>query len=270
MTTATHQTHHTLLLHDRPAPAGGITASLTFSRRALLKIRHVPEQLGDAIGIPVIFTLMFTYMFGGALAGSTSAYLQFLLPGTMAMSVLMISVYAGINLNSDITRGSFDRFRTMPIWRPALIVGGLISDVARNVLAALLVLALGLAIGFRPDGGVFGVVAAIGLILVFAFALSWIWAILGLTLRTPNSVSMVSFLVQFPLTFTSNVFVDPSTMPGWLEAFVDVNPVSHLVTAVRSLMAGNPDASEVVAVLFASGVLVAVLAPITMSIYRRR
>lgn len=270
MSIATQQTTDALLLRDRPSPASGITASLTFGRRALLKIRHVPEQLGDAIGIPVIFTLMFTYMFGGALAGSTDAYLQFLLPGTMAMSVLMITVYAGINLNSDITRGSFDRFRTLPIWRPALIVGGLVSDVARNVLAAFLVLAIGLIMGFRPDGGVLGVAGAIGLVLVFAFGISWIWAILGLTLRTPNSVTMVSFLVQFPLTFVSNVFVDPSTMPGWLQAFVDVNPVSHLVTAVRGLMAGEPDGSEIAYVLVATAVLVAVLAPLTMSIYRRR
>ncbi|MCP3786949.1 ABC transporter permease [Micromonospora sp. A3M-1-15] len=279
--TTTSTTHHSPgspdpalrdALSTRPAPprASALSASVTFARRALLKIKHVPEQLADAIMIPVLFTVMFTYLFGGAMVGSTREYLQFLLPGTMVFAVLLITVYAGVNLKSDITSGVIDRFRSMPIWRPALIVGGLISDAARNLLAAGLVVALGLAMGFRPGGGVTGVLSAIALVLAFAFGLSWVWATLGLLLRTPSAISAVSFLVQFPLTFASNVFVDPRTMPGWLRAFVEVNPVSLLVDAVRGLMHGTAQPGQVGGVLIAAGLLVAVFGPLTMRLYRTR
>jgi ABC-2 type transport system permease protein len=254
----------------RPPRAGPVPASLTFARRALLKIKHVPEQLADAIMIPVLFTVMFTYLFGGAMVGSTRDYLQFLLPGTMVFAVLLITVYAGVNLKSDITTGVVDRFRSMPIWRPALIVGGLISDAGRNLLAAVLVLALGLLMGFRPDGGIAGVLLAVGLVLAFAFGLSWVWATLGLVLRTPSAISAVSFLVQFPLTFASNVFVDPRTMPGWLRTFVEVNPVSLLVDAVRGLMHGTAEPGRIGAVLLAAVLLTAIFGPLTMHLYRTR
>ncbi|MFC6015962.1 ABC transporter permease [Plantactinospora solaniradicis] len=259
-----------LATRPRPSRTSPLSASLTFAWRALLKIKHVPEQLADAIMIPILFTVMFTYLFGGAMAGSTREYLQFLLPGTMVFAVLLITVYAGVNLKNDITKGVVDRFRSMPIWRPALLVGGLISDAGRNLLAAGLVVALGLVMGFRPAGGVVGVLLAVGLVLVFAFGLSWVWATLGLVLRTPSAISAVSFLVQFPLTFASNVFVDPQTMPGWLRTFVEVNPVSQLVDAVRGLMHGTAQADQIGAVLIASGVLVAVFAPLTMRLYRSR
>jgi ABC-2 type transport system permease protein len=279
--TTTSTTHHApgsldgalrdaLSTRPRPPRASPLSASLTFAWRALLKIKHVPEQLADAIMIPILFTVMFTYLFGGAMAGSTREYLQFLLPGTMVFAVLLITVYAGVNLKTDITTGVIDRFRSMPIWRPALIVGGLISDAGRNLLAAGLVVALGLAMGFRPDGGVIGVLLAIALVLAFAFGLSWVWATLGLVLRTPSAVTAVSFLVQFPLTFASNVFVDPQTMPGWLRMFVEVNPVSQLVDAVRGLMDGTAQAGQIGGVLIASGLLVAVFGPLTMRLYRNR
>jgi ABC-2 type transport system permease protein len=265
-----HILRDALSTRPRPPRASALSASLTFARRALLKIKHVPEQLADAIMIPILFTVMFTYVFGGAIAGSTREYLRFLLPGTMVFAVLLITVYAGVNLKTDISRGVLDRFRSMPIWRPSLIVGGLISDVGRNLLAAGLVVALGLAMGFRPDGGVTGVLLAIALVLAFAFGLSWVWATLGLVLRTPSAISAVSFLVQFPLTFASNVFVDPQTMPGGLRTFVEVNPVSQLVDAVRGLMNGTAQASRIGAVLIASGVLVAVFGPLTMRLYRNQ
>jgi ABC-2 type transport system permease protein len=254
----------------RPARATPLSASVTFAERALLKIKHVPEQLADAVMIPILFTVMFTYLFGGALAGSTRDYLQFLLPGTVVFAVLLVTVYAGVNLNTDISKGVTDRFRSMPIWRPALIVGGLISDAGRNLLAACLVIALGLVMGFRPAGGMVGVGLALALVLAFAFGLSWVWATLGLVLRTPASVTTVSFLVQFPVTFASNVFVDPQTMPGWLEAFVNANPVSQLVDAVRGLMGGTATAAQVGGVLVASAALVAVFGPLTMHLYRAK
>jgi ABC-2 type transport system permease protein len=253
-----------------PRRAGALTASLAFGWRALLKLRHVPEQLIDVIGIPVIFTLMFTYLFGGALAGSTHQYLRFLLPGSLVMTVVLVTTYSGVTLNTDITKGVFDRFRSLPIWRPAPIVGALLGDTGRYLLASAIVIALGLALGFRPDGGATGVLAAVGLVLGFAFGLSWVWTMLGLVLRAPSSVSSVSLLVLFPLTLASNVFADPNTMPGWLQAFIDVNPVTHAVTAVRGLMYGTATVGQVGWVLLASAALTAVFAPLTMHLYRNR
>lgn len=256
--------------HGRPSPPGALSASLTFGWRGLLKIKHVPEQLADVVGIPVLFTLLFTYLFGGALAASTHAYLQFLLPGTLVMTLVLVSVYTGIGVNTDISKGIFDRFRSMPIWRPAPLVGALLGDAARNTLAAAIVIGLGLLMGFRPAGGAAGVVAAVALLLAFSFSLAWIWTSLALVVRTPGAVSNVSLLVTFPLTFASNVFVRPQTMPGWLQGFVDFNPISHLVTAERGLMGGTATAGQVGWVLLASAALIAVFAPLTGYLYRNK
>jgi len=257
-------------LTERPARPSAVAMTLTFGWRALLKIKHVPEQLFDVLVSPVIFTLMFTYLFGGALAGSTSAYIQFLLPGILVQTIVIVTVYTGYTLNTDITKGVFDRFRSLPIWRPAPIVGALLGDTVRYSIASVMTIGLGLILGFRPDGGFVGVLLGVLLLLVFAFSLSWIFTILGLLLRTPNAVMGVSMMVLMPLTFASNIFVDPSTMPAALQRFVEINPVTHLVTAVRGLMAGQPDSGEIVWVLVASVVLTGVLGPITMRLYRTR
>ncbi|ACQ79496.1 ABC-2 type transporter [Beutenbergia cavernae DSM 12333] len=254
----------------RPSRPSAFSMTLTFAWRALLKIKHVPEQLFDVLVSPIIFTLMFTYLFGGALAGSTTAYIQFLLPGILVQTIVIVTVYTGYTLNTDITKGVFDRFRSLPIWRPAPIVGALLGDTVRYSIASVVCIALGLVIGFRPAGGVVGVVLGVLLLLVFAFSLSWIFTILGLLLRTPNAVMGVSMMVLMPLTFASNIFVDPATMPTALQRFVEVNPVTHLVTAVRGLMAGTPDTGEIVWVLVSAVVLTAVLSPITMRLYRTR
>jgi ABC-2 type transport system permease protein len=254
----------------RPPRAGALSATLTFAWRALLKLRHVPEQLIDVIGTPIIFTLGFTYLFGGALAGSTSQYLQFLLPGSLAMTVVLVTTYSGVTVNADHTKGVSDRFRSLPIWRPAPIVGALLGDTGRYLLASTIVVVLGLVLGYRPDGGVLGVVAAVALVLSFAFGLSWVWTTLGLVLRAPSAVNSLSLLVLFPLTLASNIFVDPATMPGWLQAFIDVNPISHLVTAARGLMAGTATAGQVGWVLAAAAALTAVFAPLTTHLYRNQ
>src|SRR4029453_4201218 len=196
-----------LSAHARPPRPSALATSLTFAWRALLKLKHVPEQLSDVVGIPIIFTLGFTYLFGGAPAGSTSAYLQFLLPGSLAMTVVLVTTYSGVTLNTDLTKGVSDRFRSLPIWRPAPIVGALLGDPGRYLLAAPIVIALGLVLGYRPDGGVVGVVAAVALVLGFAFGLSWVWTTLGLVLRAPSAVNSLSLLVLFPLTLASNIFV---------------------------------------------------------------
>jgi ABC-2 type transport system permease protein len=252
----------------RPAPATPLAASLTFLSRGLLKLRRVPEQAADAVLIPIIFTVLFTYLFGGALAGSTSDYLQFLLPGTLVMTALLVTVYAGVGLNTDKSRGVIDRFRSMPLWTPAHVTGALLTEGARALVASAIVIAVGLAMGFRPGGGIAGVLAAVAIVVAFATSLAWVWAAIGLVLRTPAAVSTLSFVVQFPLVFASNVFVDPKTMPGWLHAFVDVNPVSLLATAVRHLMAGTASGAEVAWVLLATAAISAVFAPLTMRLYR--
>ncbi|MFC7405492.1 ABC transporter permease [Georgenia alba] len=255
---------------DLPPRPTALSATLTFFHRALLKIKHVPEQLMDVTLTPVIFTLMFTYLFGGAIAGDTRTYVQFLLPGILVQTVLIITVYTGFTLNTDISKGVFDRFRSLPVWRPAPVVGALLGDSVRYTIASAVTIGLGLLIGYRPEGGPVGVLAAVALLLVFAFSLSWIFTILGLLMRTPNAVMGVSMLVLMPLTFASNIFVDPQTMPSVLRAWVDVNPVSHLVTAIRGLMAGTATFGDVVWALVASAVLTAVLAPVAMRIYRNR
>ena len=254
----------------RPPKPSALSASLTFGWRAMLKIKHVPEQLFDVTAFPIIMVLMFTYLFGGALAESPRDYLQFFLPGIMVTSVVMITMYTGVGLNTDIEKGVFDRFRTLPVWRPAALVGMIFGDILRYILAALVILGLGLVLGFRPDGGVLGVLAGIGLLVVFSFAFSWVWTFVGLVARSEKSVMGVSMMVLFPLTFLSNVFVQVDTMPGWLQAFVNVNPITHLVASVRSVMADSPDGTNIMWTLLWSIGFVVVFGTLTMYRYNRR
>jgi ABC-2 type transport system permease protein len=260
---------HAISSTPRPPRPGPLSNALTFGWRGMLKVKHVPEQLLDVTITPVMFVLMFTYLFGGAVAGSTQEYLQYLLPGILVMSVLFTTVYAGIALNTDLTKGVVDRFRSLPIWRPAPLVGSLLGDAVRYVLAGTVIIGLGLALGFRPEGGAVGVVAALALTVVFSFGLSWVFAVLGLLLRSPNAVMNAGFMGIFPLTFLSNVFVDPETLPSGLKAFVEVNPISTLATASRGLMAGQADTADIVVVLVVAAVLAAVFAPLTTILYRK-
>jgi ABC-2 type transport system permease protein len=259
-----------LASRTRPPRPSALTTSLVFWWRAMLKIKHVPEQLFDVTMFPVMFLLMFTYLFGGALAGSTSAYLQEVLPGILVMTVTMITMYTGLTLNRDVQKGVHDRFRSLPIWRPSTLVGPLLADAVRYTLAALVILTLGTVLGFRPGAGVTGVVTAVGLLLVFAFGFSWIWTMLGLIMRSENALMGVSMMILFPLTFVSNVFVSPETLPRWLEAFVNVNPVTFMVTATRGLMHGEPVGEAISTVLMISAGLVALFGPLTMYVYRTK
>jgi ABC-2 type transport system permease protein len=253
----------------RPEPANPFGAALTFGWRGMLKVKHVPEQLLDVTITPVMFVLMFTYLFGGAIAGSTGAYLDYILPGILVMSVLFTTVYSGISLNTDLTKGVVDRFRTLPIWRPSPLVGALLGDSARYLLAGTVIVVLGVVLGYRPGAGVGGVLLALGLVIVFAFGLSWIFTTLGLLMRSPNAVMNAGFMGIFPLTFLSNVFVDPETLPSALEAFVDVNPISILATASRGLMEGNASMGDIGIVLGTAAALTAIFAPLTTRLYRR-
>ena len=254
----------------RPPRPGRLSTALTFGWRGMLKVKHVPEQLLDVTVTPVMFLLLFTYLFGGAIAGSTSAYLDYTLPGLLVMSVLFTTVYSGVSLNTDLTKGVVDRFRSLPIWRPAPLLGSLLGDSVRYVVAGTVIIVVGVALGYRPDGGAAGAAGALAVVVVFSFGLSWVYSALGLVLRSPSAVLNGGFMVLFPLTFLSNVFVDPATLPGPLEAFVDVNPISVLATASRSLMAGTPDGTAIAVSLAVAAALAAVFLPVTTRLYRSR
>ena len=256
-------------LGERLKPVSASSAVLTLAWRALLKIKHVPFQLFDVTVTPIMFTLLFTYVFGGALAGSTQAYIQFLLPGILVQTIVFITVYTGVGLNSDIQKGLYDRFRSLPIWQPSPVLGALAGDVFRYSMASLLIIVLGLILGFRPGAGALGMLLAFALVLLFAFSLSWVWIIFGMKVKTPESVMTTSFLFLMPLTFASNIFVDLNTMPPWLQAIVRHNPITHLADASRGLMHGTDASSDVLWVLAASAVIVAVSAPIAMRMYHQ-
>ncbi|MFF7527744.1 ABC transporter permease [Streptomyces bobili] len=255
----------------RPSRPNPLTAVRVSAWRTMRKMKHYGVAvLFDVTLMPIIFLLTFTYLFGGAFAGSTKEYLQYFLPGVLVQTVVMPTVYTGTALNMDITKGIYDRFRTLPFWQPATIVGSLLGDVVRYVLALTTTMSVGLALGFRPDGGVGGVLAAMLLLLVFALSVSWIFAALGVVAKAPETVSGTSMLVMFPLVFTSNIFVEPDTMPGWMEAIVEINPVSDAATAVRGLVHGNASGADIGSVLLACAIITAIFAPLTMYLYRAK
>src|SRR5690625_1729921 len=244
-------------------------AVLTFTWRSLLKIRHVPEQLLDAVLYPVLFVLMFVYVLGGAISGTPEDYLQFALPGILAQTIIFLTIYTAMTINADIQKGVFDRYRTQPVWRPAHLVGALLADMLRYGIATALTLLVGLVVGYRAAGGVLGVVAAVALLFIFCFALSWMWLVVGLKVRTPSAVQGVSVLILFPLTLVSSAFVPPETMPIWLQAFVNVNPVTHVVDALRGLMNNDVHIQSLLIVLGMTVLTTAIFAPITLRIYNR-
>jgi ABC-2 type transport system permease protein len=250
----------------RPSP---VSAVRTFAWRALLKIKNNPFQLFDAVMLPILLTLIFTFLFGGALAGSADNYIQTLLPGILVMTVLLQTVTTGYTLGADVTKGIYDRIRSMSVWRPAALVGPLVADAVRYTLASVVVVVLGLILGFSPAGGVSGVVLGVIVLLAFAFSLSWIWTALAFVLKTPDSLLNIAMLLLQPLAFLSNIFVDPATMPGWLRAFVDINPVTHVVTAVRGLMHGTVTGAQIGWLLLACAILLLIFAPLTMRVQNK-
>ncbi|MFI1578403.1 ABC transporter permease [Embleya sp. NPDC020630] len=251
--------------------AGALAASAAFGRRAMLKIRHDPKQLVDSAAIPILFTVLFTYLFGGSLGGSTGDYLTTLLPGVLGMSIAIVTMYGGARLAQDVRSGAFDRFRGLPVWRGAFVLGGPLSDAARYLFASAIVVGLGLAMGYRPAGGAAGVLAAVALVIVFGLALSLLWAAVALVVRDPAVVLSIANAVLIPLSFAGNIFVRPDTMPGWLRAFVDVNPLSLLATASRDLMNDTGAAGgAVVRSLATTAGIALVCAPITLRLYGRQ
>lgn len=255
--------------HPRATSASAWSATATLGWRALLKIKHVPFQLFDVTIMPLMFTLLFTFIFGGAIAGSPREYIQYVLPGILVQTIVFITVYTGVGINTDIQKGLYDRFKSLPIWQPAPVVGALVGDLFRYSVAAGVIVAMGFVLGFRPQGGALGLFLAFALVLAFAFALSWVWIIIGMRVATPESVMTTSFIFLMPLTFASNIFVPLDTMPGWLQGVVGHNPVTHLANASRALAHGMPLGAEVLWVLGWTVGILAVSAPIAMRMYRR-
>ena len=255
---------------ERPHQPSALSNALIFAWRAVLKFRHVPEQLFDLVMTPIMFTLLFTFVFGGALAGSTGDYLQYFLPGILVQTVMFNSVYSGMGLSTDLSKGLFDRFRSLPIWSLAPFAGLMVGDILRHLIAGAIILTIGLILGFRPEAGIIGVAGAFLLLIAIGFGVGWVFIVLGLLIRTPMTVMTIGFTFLFPLVFASNVMVEPATMPGWLRAFVEVNPVSHMATAMRNLMTGGADPSQILLALAAPVILTLILAPTTLWLYLRR
>lgn len=259
-----------ILSKQRPTPPSPIVSVQIFAMRALLRTKHAPMALMDITAMPILFLLMFTFLFGGAIAGSVQEYLQFILPGILVQTVTQITMYTGLDLNKDIQKGFFDRQRTLPIWGPSSLVGAMTFDALRYTIDSMIMILFAMILGFRPEGGLIGIILAVGLLLVFSFCLSWIWNVLALVLKSENALMASAMMVIFPLTFLSSAFVDPSTMPRILETFVKINPISMLVDAVRGLMHGYDVSTAIFWTLIASGIMLVIFAPLTMRLYNNK
>ncbi|MGE7674519.1 ABC transporter permease [Lysinibacillus sp. NPDC094403] len=247
-----------------------IRNSLTMAYRGVLKIRRTPEQLFDVTLQPIIFTLMFTYIFGGAISGNVQNYLPVIIPGILVQTVITTSIVTGVQLRGDMDKGVFDRFKSLPIARIAPLAGALLADTIRYTIATVLTFTMGYIMGYRPEGGLAHVVLAGLLVIVCAWAISWIFAFFGVIARTASSVQGISMLVLFPLTFLSNAFVPAETLPDFLQWFVKINPISHLVTAVRELTNSGTIGWDLSASLIGATVVVVIFAPLTVKAYMRR
>jgi ABC-2 type transport system permease protein/oleandomycin transport system permease protein len=255
------------------APAGResfLANTLTIARRNLLHIKSDPEQLVGMTIQPLMFLVLFVYVFGGAIAGSSREYLQFALPGILVQGIAFTPFTTAIGLNVDFQRGLIDRFRSLPIARASVIAGRIVADAVRIIWGEIILIGFGVLLGFRFGGGIGGLVGAFLLVLAFGISLCWPMAFIGVTAKSPEAVNTWGFMIILPLTFASSVFADPSSMPGWLQAFVKVNPITHIVDATRGLMLGGPVARPVAWSIFWIIAIVAVFAPLAIGRYRRR
>jgi oleandomycin transport system permease protein len=253
------------------SPRTYLKHAIVIARRSLIKLTRTPEQLIDVTLQPAIFLFLFTYIFGGALGGgSRHSYVQFLVPGLLGQSIAMAGVALGQNLNADIEKGVFDRFRSLPIGRSAPLVGAVLADVVRYLTVCVMFAVFGTLVGFRVETNWLSALAAFGLAIAFALCFCWISVFIGMIARTSGSVQGIMFLIVLPLSFGSNTFVSVGTMPGWLQAFVKNNPISHLVSCVRGLMLGGPVAHDFLWTLGWMAALLAVFVPLALRGYRRR
>jgi ABC-2 type transport system permease protein len=246
-----------------------LSQTMAMAWRSLTKMRRNPEQFFDVLIQPLLFTAMFTYIFGGAISGSVANYMPIIIPGILAQTALTACMAMGTQLREDMDKGVFDRFKSLPIARIAPLAGPAVADVIRYVIAATLTILVGLAMGYRPAGGVAGTLGGWALTIVAAWSLAWIFTWLGTIARSAQAVQGISMMIMFPLSFMSNAFVTEDTRPNWLQAFVKVNPVSPVVSAVRDLMNEGKVTAAVSWALFGCVVVVAIFAPLSVRSYKK-
>jgi oleandomycin transport system permease protein len=252
-------------------PLRMIRHSLVLAKRNLIRVVRTPEAFIDVTLQPMIFVAMFTFIFGGAVAhGSQHDYLQFLLPGVLAQMVAFGGAAIGVNLNTDIEKGVFDRFRSLPISRAAPLVGAVLGDIVRYTVLCVVTVGFGYILGFRAQTSAPEVLAACLIVVAFALCLSWISVFVGMLARTPGAVQGIVLLIMFPLTFGTSIFVPADTLPGWLQTFTDINPLTHLVGAMRGLMLGGPVQSDLLWTFAWMGILLVVFVPLALRAYGRR
>jgi oleandomycin transport system permease protein len=252
------------------SPLDGLRQTLTLAWRTLVQVRHNPWELGDFSFQPIMFVLLFTFVFGGAIAGSTGDYLQFALPGIIMMNAIFITMYTGLGLNTDVTKGVFDRLRSLPIARWAPLTGRITADLVKQAWSVALLLVVGYILGFRVTTNFWGVLGTFALVLLFSLAFSWVSVLVGLLARDPEQVQLFSFTALFPVTFVSSVFVPTITMPGWLQGWVRINPVTSLSDAARGMLVGGPTVGPTMRALLWAIAIAAVFAPLSAWAFRRR
>jgi len=274
MTAATLEAPPVSVRPRRPAHVRLLHNSLVLAKRSLIKLTRTPEQLIDVTLQPIIFLLLFYYVFGGALGGGSGSsrheYLEFLLPGILGQTIAMSSISIGQNMNEDIEKGVFDRFRSLPIGRAVPLVGAVFAEFFRYLTVCVITVGFGYILGFRIETDFLALLAAVGLTICFALSFAWVSVWIGMKMRTAGSVQGVMMLLVLPLSFASSTYVRTTTMPGWLQAFVKVNPISQVVGAVRGLLTGGPVAGSVGWTFVWIAGLLAVFFPLALRAYIRR
>ncbi|HZU57510.1 MAG TPA: ABC transporter permease [Actinocrinis sp.] len=265
----------------RPGTSRGVSGRVSFAewlrhsgtmiRRNLLSIKADPEELMDVTIFPLIMTVLFTYVFGGAMKNSVNGnYLEFLVPGILAQMLTFGTMYTGIKLSNDFSKGVIDRFRSLPIARSAVLNGHIVAALMRLLIAAVITTASAVALGFRVHTSPLAFLAGIGVLMTLGLAISWVAVYIGSTAKTPQAVQGVGQLVLFPMMFASSIFAPTTTMPGWLQAFVKINPLTTAADSARALMIGGPAFHAVWVTLLWSAGLTAVFAPLAVRAYKRR
>ncbi len=259
---------------SRPAFYWTIADALVLARRNLTQIPRIPEELIFSTIQPIIFVLLFRYVFGGAIAINGTAngtvYVNYLMAGIFTQTVIFGSTTTGIGLANDIQKGLVDRFRSLPMAKSAVLTGRTLSDLVRNVIVVAVMWIVGLLVGFRPSGGFLYLIAGVGMLLLVSFAFSWISATIGLAVSSVEAAQSAGFIWLFPLTFASSVFVPTSSMPTWLRGFAEHQPVTLVANAVRGLLLNKPDATTIwQALAWCIGILI-VFVPLAVTAYGRR
>jgi ABC-2 type transport system permease protein/oleandomycin transport system permease protein len=247
-----------------------VSDTLTITKRNLLAILRIPEQLFFSTVQPIMFVLLFTYVFGGAIKVPGTDYVNYLMPGIFVQTVAFGAVSTSIGLAEDLQKGLIERFRALPMARSAVLTGRTTADMVRNVFTVIIITGVGLAVGFRPTTGALAYTAGILLILLFAYSLSWGFAVIGLSAPNAEAAQVMSFPILFPLTFISSAFVRVDTMPSWLQGFATYQPVSVTVSACRALMLGGPTSKWVIQTLAWTIGFLILLIPLAVRRYRNR